>query len=259
MITMRVSSQSMSFSQVDLSQPTGLQYVPFIMRSGVSLAANLRQAIQDIPMLSQGDGRIRVLIDSPVLVVPVQEYDEEKADVFYRHAFEVSSPSVIKSNVLPALNTVVLYAVNKDFNSVLCDHYQQVSYLTVMQPVWRQLYNRSFTGSHRKLFAYFHDGKMDVCAFQQGRFLFSNVFEQSARMDIVYYLLHVWKLLGMDVHQDELHIVGDIRERDALQDELHRYLSNVYFISPTGEYNRAPITQIKNLPYDLITLYIKGR
>ncbi len=33
----------------------------------------------------------------------------------------------------------------------------------------------------------------------------------------------------------------------------------IYAVNPTAEFNRAPITQIKGLPFDLMTLFLKGR
>ena len=58
---------------------------------------------------------------------------------------------------------------------------------------------------------------------------------------------------------DEMHIVGDIPERELLLDELRKYLQRAYVINPTADFNRAPATQIKNMSYDLMTLYVKGR
>ncbi len=260
MITMRISPRSMSFSQVDLAQPTGLQYIPFVMKSGVSIAANLRQALQDVPMLSQGDGRVRVVLDGDTLIVPVQEYDEEQRTELFMHAYPEAQSIMVESNVLPSVNAVALFAVNKDLATVLRDHYQQISYVTLMQPVWRQLYQRNFTGNRRKLYAYFHDQHVEVCVFQQGRFAFTNRYRQTSQMDVIFYLLHVWQTLGFDAHEDELYIIGKpLTDHRQLIDELHRYVVNVYNVNPVGEYNRAPITQIPNLPYDLMTLYVKGR
>jgi hypothetical protein len=71
--------------------------------------------------------------------------------------------------------------------------------------------------------------------------------------------LYVWKQLALDNQYDELHIVGDIPERDWLIEELKKYLSKAYVINPSADFNRAPATQVKGLPYDLVTLYTKGR
>ena len=47
--------------------------------------------------------------------------------------------------------------------------------------------------------------------------------------------------------------------RYIITEELKKYLKKVYIINPSADFNEAPATQIKNMPYDLMTLYVKGR
>jgi hypothetical protein len=56
-----------------------------------------------------------------------------------------------------------------------------------------------------------------------------------------------------------MHIVGDIPEQEWLLQELRRYLQKAYVINPTADFQQAPATRIKGLPYDLMTLLTKGR
>ena len=107
-------------------------------------------------------------------------------------------------------------------------------------------------------YAYFHDKKMDVFSFQQNRFRFVNGFNTNLAPDAVYFLLNIWKQLAFDNRRDELHLVGELPDKDSLIQELHSFVQNVYVINPRAEFNRAPITDIKGLPYDLITYYMKN-
>jgi hypothetical protein len=36
-------------------------------------------------------------------------------------------------------------------------------------------------------------------------------------------------------------------------------VKNVYVVNPSADFNRSPITEIKGMPYDLQTLFVKGR
>jgi hypothetical protein len=69
----------------------------------------------------------------------------------------------------------------------------------------------------------------------------------------------VWKQLGFEADHDELHLVGDLPDDEALIDEARQFVKRVFCINPSGEFNRAPVTQIAGVPYDLMTLYVKGR
>jgi hypothetical protein len=44
-----------------------------------------------------------------------------------------------------------------------------------------------------------------------------------------------------------------------LLQELKRFLQNAYLINAKAEFQDAPATKIKGMPYDLITLITRGR
>jgi len=56
-----------------------------------------------------------------------------------------------------------------------------------------------------------------------------------------------------------LRIAGEISGREQILEMLKKYIRQAYFINPAGEVNRAPITQIKGITLDLITLFLKGK
>jgi len=62
----------------------------------------------------------------------------------------------------------------------------------------------------------------------------------------------------MEAERDELYLAGDIADREALISEAERFVKRVFYINPAGEFNRAPVAKIEGMPYDLMTLYIKG-
>jgi hypothetical protein len=72
-------------------------------------------------------------------------------------------------------------------------------------------------------------------------------------------MLYTWKQIGLLAERDEIHLVGDIPEADWLTDELKKYIKRVYVINPAGDFNRSIVTQIEGMPYDLMTLFVKGR
>lgn len=258
-LTIRVGRKSMSFAVADAAAEHGVCYEPYTVRSGISMAANLRAAFRESPLLSQGYERAMVLVDSPVLMVPLDEFREETMETFYRHAFMGREADVVAYNVLTALNAVAVFAVNKDLKLVADDHFGDVKIAALCSPVWNHLHQRSFTGNRRKLYGYFHDQRLDVASFWKNRFRFCNSYQADRYMDAAYFLLFAWKQLALDSHRDELHLVGDIPERDELLVELRKYVQNVYVINPSADFNRAPASQIKNFPYDLMTYYVKGR
>lgn len=257
-LTIRIGRNTMSMlEQGDLGE--ALIYEPYVVRSGVSMAANLREAFKSSDLLLQAPPRVRVLLDSEVLIVPVEVFDESDMETMVGHAFPRNSQDAVCYNVLPDLNAVAVFTMNKDLRMVLDDHFQDVRLISVMQPVWRYMHQRSFTGVRPKLYGYFHEKRMEVFAFHQNRFKFCNSFAVARRKDAIYLLLYVWKQLQMQPLYDELHLVGDIPEQEMLVGELKHFLQKVMVINPATDFSQHPVTEIKGIPYDLQTLVVKGR
>ena len=70
-LTIRAGKNSLSFSVAEGERQ--VTYEPYAMKSGVSMAANLRQAFKESELLLRGYRKARLFIDTPVLLVPVDE------------------------------------------------------------------------------------------------------------------------------------------------------------------------------------------
>ena len=256
-LVIRVDNGSLSFAAIDLTTEKQVIYEPYNTRNGISMAANMREAFKDSELLRRGFKRTKGMLSSPVMIVPIEEFDTEKEEDLYKYIFGDIDGEEVMHHVINELNAVALFSINKDLKLVLSDNFTELRVFPLLEPVWRYLHKRSFMGLRKKLYGYFHDGKMDVFSFRQNRFLFTNSFEASHTADIVYYLLNVWQQMAF-TDKDELFLVGDVKDREELTNLISKYLQNVYFIKPTSEFNRSPITQINGIPFDLMTLFING-
>jgi hypothetical protein len=267
----RIGRNTLSFTTLDAaSAEQPIVFRPYVVRGGISMSANLREAIRTPEVLNEETMKAQVLIDTQSLLVPVEEFDEADKEKLFEYSYPAGQEKrVVLYNVLPDLKAVCLFAVNKNVATVLGDRFDAgVDYIHALTPVWRQLHQRSFTGHRNKLYGYFHNKQLHIFSFQQNRFKFCNTFDAAHAHDALYYLLYVWKQLRLENEHDELHLVGDLlqndqavlqQDRDLLLGELKRFLQKVYVINPSADFNRAPITEIKNIPYDLQTLFVKGR
>ena len=253
---MRISRNSLSFSTFD---GRNVLFERYPMKSSISLAANLREALRQMPLLQNGYQRVTVLTDSPILLVPANLFQDEEKELFYRHTFTGQEQRVILHSVVTDLNAVAVFSIQKDLRQVITDRYEQTIFTPVMAPVWRHLYQKSFTGNHSKLYGYAHDHHLEIFSFAQNRFKFYNSYLVNNPDDALYYLLAVWKQLGMNPQEDELHLAGDLPEKEQLLEKARQYVKRVFISNPSGEFNRSPITLIEGMPYDMMLYYLKGR
>lgn len=250
-LTLRISDHSIAFSQTG----DGVTYEPYTLKEGMAVAANLRSAAPSYPAANYR--KVIVSVVSDVLLVPTDIYTKESgADMYYR-SFAARQGCVVLDNVVVNLGTVALFSISKDMSTVITDNYPTATFIYAMAPVWRHLYQRSFTGSNAKLYAYFHDDALDIFCFAQQRFRFANTFAVTGTDDALYFLLYVFKQLALDAERDEVHLVGDI-PRDVTE-EIKTFIRKSYVINPSADFNRAAVTAIEGMPYDLMTLYVHGR
>lgn len=256
-MTIRASKGSLAFAMAEQDNEEQVAFQPYTFKSGVSVSANLREAFKTVPLLQNSDTqRARILVNSPVLLLPIEEYDEKDNETLYMHSFPTTEGCITMSNVLPDLNAVAVFAVNKDLKMVVDDHYQDVKVTAMMLPIWRYMHRRSFIGIRRKLFAHFHDGQLELFSFERNRFVFSNRYDVKHAKDATYFILFVWKELALDQQKDELYLSGDIIGRDTLVPELQLHIRKITTINPAADFNRAPMTNIKGITLDLLTLYL---
>ena len=255
-MTIRVSEGSLAFALADKHSVSQIIFKPFTCRSGVSMAANLREAFKSEELLRTPTDRAQVLVDAQVLLVPIEEYRDDAMEALYKHSFPKADGSVIMSNVLPDLNAVALFSVNRDLKMVVEDHYNDVKFVCLMRPVWNYMHRRSFVGNRRKLYAHFHDNKLELFSFERNRFIFCNSFEVKHLKDAEYFILFVWKQLALDQQRDNLFLSGVIPEREALLDVLKQYIGMVSVVKASADFNRAPITMIKGITWDIVSLYV---
>lgn|SRR5574344_1105560 len=258
-LSIRISAEGLSFSVFDPMISDPLIHESYTLKSNISVATNMREAFRSVPLLQNSFQRVQVIIDTEVLMVPLERFTEDDVDILYHHSFPKMEGRNVLYSVIPDLNVVALFSINKDLKIVLDEHFPNITYLPVNIQVWRHLHERSFTGTHNKLFGYFHNKKIEIFCFNQNRFKFCNTFRAVHHFDATYFLLFVWKTLALNPEKDELHLVGDIPEREELTKKLHEYLRNVYIINPSADFNRSVVTQVPGMPYDLQTLLTSGK
>jgi len=260
-MTIRIGKNTLSFTMTDATdKERPVIFEPYIVKGGISMTANLREAFKTVNLMATDTRRVQVLVDTPSMLVPIEQFEEEDKETLFDHTFPTKmGKRIVHYNVLPELKAVCLFAVSKDVAVSIGDRFDEVQYIQAMTPVWHHLHQRSYTGHRSKLYGYFHHKQLDIFSFQQNRFKFCNSFETSHAHDALYFLLYVWKQLHLEAEHDEMHIVGDIPEKEWLYQELKRYLQKAYVINPSADFQEAPATKIANMPYDLMTLIVKGR
>ena len=85
-LIIRVSRKSLSFSVLD-SGNGQISFIPYPLKSGISLSANLREAFRDEEILNDKYQHVLVSVVAPTLTVPTEQFKEQEKEILFRHAF----------------------------------------------------------------------------------------------------------------------------------------------------------------------------
>ena len=256
-LTIRFSRNNMAFAVGDPQENGMLVYEPYEMNMGISVAANLREAFKVSELLQSGYKRLLAEMDTPVMLMPIDDFGTQDIETLYHHTYHRQGNEEILSSILPDLNAIAVFAINKDLKLVIDDHFKDIRIQPLMQSVWTHIYRHMYAGPWRKLFAYFHEKRMEVFCFQQNRFRFSNSYEVENEHDALYYLLYIWKLTGMDTEKDELCLIGDTPYLNGFIDKAKQHLKLCRLINQEVYFSNSQLAKRKELPYDMKAIYLE--
>ncbi|MDY6230207.1 MAG: DUF3822 family protein [Prevotella sp.] len=257
-IAIRIGNQSLAFAAKDDTSANGLAYEPYMFNSSISVAANLREAFKKSTLLMRDYQRAAVFVDSQVLLEPVEEFNNDDKSVLYEYTFRKKQQQTILHSIVPDLSVAAVFSVDSDIMTVLNDHFRDVRVMPLTMPVWSAMNSRNYSNTYRKLYAHFHDSKMELFAFSNNHFIFYNSFDIVGNNDAAYYTVSVWKQLGFDQERDELHIVWQVDNAEDVCESIRIYLRNVFLVHPRADFNRHRYTEVSGLPYDLMAYFINN-
>ena len=107
-LVIRATRNTLAFAAVDPTVQTNLFFEPYTVRSGISVAANLREAFKTSTLLLRGYKRANLLVDTPVMLVPIDEFQEEDVRQLYHRTMVLGDADTMMHHVLPDLNAVNL-------------------------------------------------------------------------------------------------------------------------------------------------------
>ncbi len=251
----RATSASLAFAY-RRNEEQEVDYESYEMKRGVSLAMHLRDAFQKSPLLTHAPAEVALLVDTPVLLVPADDYNKQSVEQ-YRYVYPDAPSAVVRSTLLPSLQTMALFAIEKDCAMVLADHFATVHIEPLMARLWDYLLRRDEGASHKTMYVYAYDDKIAVCAFHRRRFVFDNTFNVDNAPDAAYFILGAWKQVNLRGDKDHLLLCGSWRDGEEVTKELQQYLQHVSTMKMSTEFSSSAIAQAKDLPLDLLLQLIK--
>lgn len=245
--TLRISANSITIAQPG-NPPSG----ETVMGKGVAAALLVRQAL-DHPLLTQA-ANVRVMVDTPVLLLPQGEHDEEEQGILFDYTFSAHQHDTKLTTVIDDMQCVAVWPLKHEVKGAIDNRFAHAQYMPAALPVWRTLHHHARSSKEHRLYVYGHDQKIDVLCFMHNRIRFSNTFSAEHAHDALYYILYVWRQLAMHDERDQLWLYGTLPHEEWLLPRLRHHLPQVQMLARNEGLRHPQWADMASLPIDIITL-----
>lgn len=265
-LSIRLSTDGLSFCSYTPEGPQPFIYGEHAVRPVVSMAANLKEALVNEPILRQSYRRVNVLICTPQFtVLPAEGFTREQGEQAFRFLFPHAAGLHITFNLLRRSNVAIVFAVDKNIHQLLLDDFPRARFYSAAAALTETFAEQSIAPGGKRLYAYIHDStiacriglqprEMSVYAFSQGRPLLVNSYNIGGIDDCRYFLLALWQQLGFDQCDDTLLLAGDSSLSQGLAEQMKRYVQHVQVLDKATDFGTRLAQAPADMPYDLQAL-----
>jgi hypothetical protein len=258
-LSIRVCTDGLSFCVYSPTEEEPYKYVVYKVKPTISLAANLKTALNSEPILQSDYQRVNVLVTTPKFTtVPVVAFKSEDIVDVFNFNFPKEKPQHVSYNVLRRAGIAIIFGLEKNVYQLIRDDFPRARFYASSSTLIEYFAERSMFGNNKKMFVYLHESEMTLYCFDQGCLVFVNSYPVRTVDDCQYYILNVWQQLGFDQIDDMLFIVSDNDMREQLSTKISYFLSNVDVVDRREDFRHTITKGNSEIPYDLQTLLVCG-
>ena len=253
---LRLSERSLSIAYTDGDDEPRIHHKAYALNPGVDQAHQIQSVLKAPEALPANCNEASLLVDSPLVLIPADEYNADNASALYDQTITCHEQEEKMSVKIDQLSCIAVFPIDRGTHKMLEERFPNLLVYPCDWPVWLHLHATDQHLHRNPLYGYFHDSSLDIFRFQHDRLRFFNRFAVEQAPDALYFLLNVWRQLGMDAEADHLVLVGP--QPTELKERLERHLRHVSVNAPAVDIAEGPAADIASMPYDLLLMLERG-
>jgi hypothetical protein len=259
-LSIRISTDGLAFCVYTPNSEPHYTYKRWQVKPIMSMAANLKEALTNEPILHGQFQRVNVLISTPQFTtLPVMAFQRDKIEDVFQFVFPKTQNYHVTYNLLRRSGVAIIFGIDQHVRQLILDDYPRARFYAAASTLSEFLSEKSLIGSHRKMYVYLHEGEMTLYCFNKGLITFANTYSVKGVNDCQYYILNVWQQLHYDQLDDTLAIISDEADASPLADKLLYFIKDTKLIQASEDFrDTLTANESNNMPYDLQTLLVCG-
>ncbi len=243
-LSIRLSTDCFMLSVYNPISGENFTFTEWSVDETLSLTANLKKMFRELEWISHTFRRVNILMaDKRFALVPLEFFEDEQTEMLFYHSHSARENELVQYNILRKNNAVVLFGMDKSACNFLKDKYPDCRFYAQASSLIEAFAAKCRLGNSRKMYVNLRERGIDLFCYDRGRLLLANSFECRETADRIYYLLYSWKQLGFEAERDELHLSGNLSDKESLLPELKKYIRQVYIMTPSSNIDLRSIVQ----------------
>lgn len=260
-LSIRLNADGFSFSVFDPDHDRFAHFAERKLSNILSYTGNFKQAYKELDFLSHSYKQVYILqVDRRFTFIPLELFEEEQMQTLFHYNYSPKENETVCKNILVNNSCAVLFGMDKSTRSFLSEKYPQAEFFSQATLLTEYFSLRNRSAQFKQMFAYTRIDCVDLYCFDKGYVSLVNSYECKSVADFAYYILFVWKQLGMDQQTDELLIASEYSEQNKLNDILKKYIKTVLMVRDVSEFNSQVADEAKEIPLDIqVLMALKGQ
>lgn len=201
---------------------------------------------------------VSALFHGPVSRVPLELFHKDRRQDLYELVCPLPREHNIHYNILPHLELAELFLISSEIEQLLLKQFPTIHFYAQNAMVLERAVQRASSEPEQTLYAYFYERNVFLFHYRNKKVVFANEFTVTTEQDVLYYILNVWKSLGLDPQKDVCVLIQPEHAPGQTAAGLSRYLRHLRISDMGYWFGQAPLTQNKDIPFDILSLLLNG-
>ena len=248
-VSIRLCSDGFSFAGYIPSEQGSFFYTKINLDQTKPYLKALKECFFECPFFTYTYRKNYIVIaNRQYTLAPENVFLEKQASALLSFVFSSSEEKVFHT-LQKDLDIEVVFAIHSEIYNFLSNELVEPRFIHSIAPILSLCRKQNLSCFPKQLYVVIHEGIMNAICFDKGALTFANSFHYSDSADIVYYILYIWKQVGLDQMMDELFLYANPTMFQELKEILQNYLLKINIL----ETGIAPADT--DIPLDIKALF----
>lgn len=235
-MSIRLSADGFSFCLSENGSDAEPVYRRYEVNRAYSMTANIKEMLASDELFDACFKSVSILIDTTRFTpVPFELFEDEDMEKLFYYNFDEKENEIVMCNITGRSDMAVLFGMDRHAHMLLEERFPEARFFASATPLAEYFSRRAADISSRVLHAHIHEEVLSLFSYSAGgRPSLINSFRCSEMDDRIYYIIHAWKVTGMDSEKDFLNISGETSGLEHITTSAQRFIRNVELIEQGG-------------------------